>query len=96
MQTLNLQFLGTPQIFLNEQPVCNFVTRKAQALLIYLAVTQQAQTRDALAGLFWGDLADEQARNNLRRVLPNLRQLVGDHLRIDRQLVAFDRLRPYS
>lgn len=96
MQTLHLKLLGAPQISLNEEPVRAFVTRKAQALLIYVAVTQHAQSREALAGLFWGDLSDEQARNNLRRVLPNLRQLVGDHLRIDRQQVAFDRLRPYT
>ncbi len=96
MPNLKIQLLGAPQIYLDNAPVRNFVTRKAQAVLIYLAATRQAQTRDALAGLFWPDLSDQQARNNLRRILPNLRTLVGTHLRIDRQLVSFDQTQPYS
>lgn len=93
---LRIRLLGTPQIYLGETEVRGFVTRKAQALFFYLAVTPQPQTRDALASLFWRDLSDQQARNNLRRNLPNLRSLVGSHLRIERDLVAFDRTRPYA
>lgn len=95
MPNLNLQLLGSPQIYLDDAPLRDFVTRKTQALLIYLAVAGQAHTRQALAGLFWGNLSDQQASNNLRRVLPNLRTLVGSHLLIDRQQLQFDRTRPY-
>ena len=92
---LRLQLLGTPQIYLDERPIRDFVTRKAQALVIYLAVSRQAHTRDALANLFWRDLSNQQARNNLRRILPNLRKLVGSHLHIDREVVSFvDRASP--
>lgn len=95
MPRLTLQLLGTPQVYLDHEPVRDFVTRKAQALLFYLAVTPQAHTREALAGLLWGDRSEQQARNNLRRTLPNLRALVGSHLIIDRQQVGFDRSQPY-
>src|SRR5436853_7250037 len=45
-------------------------TRKAQALLAYLALRPgQAQPRDKLAALLWGDVADAQARASLRQTL---------------------------
>jgi WD40 repeat protein/DNA-binding SARP family transcriptional activator len=69
--------------------------RKAEALLFYLAVNQRPYTRTALAGVFWPEVGEADARNNLRRVLPRLRALIGDHLRIDRQIVAFDRQAAY-
>ena len=45
-------------------------TRKAEALLAYLALQPDARhTRDKLAGLLWGGHTDEQARLNLRQCL---------------------------
>jgi DNA-binding SARP family transcriptional activator len=52
--------------------------RKAQALLVYLALTGQPQTREHLATLLWGDRFDEQARNSLRQALYTLRKAVGE------------------
>lgn len=94
---LRLTLLGPPQIFLGQQPLTEFATAKAQALLCYLAVTAQAapHSRDALAALLWGEMADAPARQNLRTVLHDLRRLVGDHLQIERQTVAFDHAGPY-
>lgn len=88
--TLRLQLLGAPQIRLGDEPVEGFVTQKALALLIYIATNQRSQRRDKLASLFWRDVAEQQAQNSLRRVLSNLRQLVGTHLMVDRQVIALD------
>lgn len=52
--------------------------KKAQALLVYLALTGQPQTRELLATLLWGDRFDEQARNSLRQALYTLRKAVGE------------------
>lgn len=52
--------------------------RKAQALLVYLALTGQPQSREHLATLLWGDRFDEQARNSLRQALYTLRKAVGE------------------
>ncbi|MEZ4863072.1 MAG: BTAD domain-containing putative transcriptional regulator [Caldilineaceae bacterium] len=90
MPTLELKLLGSPQINIDGAPVNDFVTRKAEALLIYLAVNQRVYTRDTLAGLFWPEVAETQAKNSLRRILSNLRQLVSPYLQIDRQTIAFD------
>ena len=88
MSRLTLHLFGAPQIALDGERVNGFVTRKAQALLIYLANTGAVHTRDRLAGLFWPDRPDKSAKNNLRRTLPNLRKLVGSHLAIDTQTIS--------
>ena len=95
MKRLALKLLGTPQISLDGVPLLDLGMRKAEALLFYLAVNQQPYTRSALAGLFWPEVAEADAKNNLRRVLPRLRALLGDYLRIDRQTVAFNNQAAY-
>jgi len=96
-EILRLTLLGSPQILIGDQPLTDFATNKAQALLFYLAVTAQPapHRRDTIATLLWGEMSDAQAKQNLRTVLPDLRRLVGDHLRIDRQTIAFDPTSPY-
>lgn len=102
MKTLYLHLLGTPQILLDDQPLTGFATSKAKALLFYLAVTAHTgaaqpipHSRDTLATLLWSELADTQAKQNLRTVLPDLRRLVGDYVQVDRQSVTFDRTCPH-
>ena len=80
---LHINLLGIPEIYVDIPLNLRFRTRKAQALLIYLAVTEQRWTRDALATLFWPETSDARARKNLRDILPPLRQQLGPYLRID-------------
>jgi DNA-binding SARP family transcriptional activator/Tfp pilus assembly protein PilF len=47
-------------------------TRKAIALLAYLAVTRRRQARDSLAGLLWPEYNQTRARAALRRTLSSL------------------------
>ena len=88
---LQLALLGTVEVRRNGVPIPGFTSGKAQALLCYLAVTGRPHTRPALAGLLWGEMPDDNARTNLRKALSNLRRLVGPHLSIERQAVAFNR-----
>jgi DNA-binding SARP family transcriptional activator len=53
-------------------------TRKAVALLAYLVVTGEAQTRDALAALLWPEYDQRRARAGLRRTLSTLHKALGD------------------
>ena len=87
---LELTLLGAPEARIDGEPVTGFRSKRAQALLFYLAVSGHPHTRPALAGLLWGEFAESQARVNLNKTLSNLRELVGDHLLIDRDTVAFD------
>lgn len=93
--TLKLHLFGMPQLYLDDMPITEFVTRKALALFIYLASNRRPQPRHKLAALLWRDVAEKQAHNSLRRVLPNLRHLVGSHLRIERHAVTFDEQQPF-
>src|SRR5687768_5130262 len=69
-----------------------FPTRKAEALLAYLAChAGEKQPRDRLTALLWGDRGDKQARHSLSQTLLSLRQELGDAnslLLIERETVA--------
>ncbi len=95
MDVLCVECLGPLHIRLGEQSLTGFSTMKALALLVYLITTPGVHTRDTLANLLWSDMPEQQAKKNLRNALPNLRVLVGSHLRITRHSVAFDRTSPY-
>jgi DNA-binding SARP family transcriptional activator/predicted ATPase len=92
---LQLFVLGRPRIERDGQPLADLVSAKAQALLIYLALTRKTYSRSALAGLLWGDMPEETARANLRLALTKLRKVVGDHLAISWQDVALNTNLPY-
>jgi DNA-binding SARP family transcriptional activator/predicted ATPase len=92
---LSFKLLGKPQISLQGQAVTGFISSKAQALLVYLAVTGRPHSRESLAGLLWGDMSEAQASKNLRNVLSNLRSLVGAHLLITREEAALNRQSDY-
>src|SRR5262249_14870098 len=70
-------------------------TRKAQALLAYLALPPgKARPRDKLASLLWGSTAETTARTSLRHALYALRKCLrgaeGQPLRVDSETVACD------
>jgi DNA-binding SARP family transcriptional activator len=74
---LGLRLLGSPQIFLNHEPVTTS-RRKAMGLLAYLAVDGKRQTRDSLSALFWPDYDQSKAFANLRHILWEVQQTVGE------------------
>ena len=87
---LVLKFLGPPRIERGGRAV-EMDTRKATALIAYLAVTGQPQARDSLAAQLWPDANAERARGALRRTLSTLRTgLGGDELRVDGTRIALD------
>jgi DNA-binding SARP family transcriptional activator len=89
-ETLHLALLGGLPVARGGEEL-RFVSRKAQALLAYLAVTGRPRSREALAGLLWGGAPEARAAGNLRVTLSNLRRVVPDHVLITRRAVAFDR-----
>ena len=96
VEALHLELLGGLRIRQGDTPITRFVSGKAPALLCYLAATGRPHFRASLAGLLWSELADTDARMNLRHVLANLRHLLGDHLLITRDTIAFNREQPYT
>lgn len=84
MAQYEIQLLGPVQVFVAGQERL-LERQKAQALLAYLALTNQRQSRAALAALFWPDLPAERATANLRQALYALNTALGP------QLIASDR-----
>ncbi len=52
-------------------------TRKIEALLAYLILHPKPHGREKLAGLFWGEVTDKQARHSLRNALLILRKALA-------------------
>ncbi len=69
--------LGAPRIE-RDGALVAFDTRKATALLSYLAVTARPQRRETLAALLWPEADDARARSALRRTLSVVRKELGD------------------
>ncbi|MFN8529811.1 MAG: BTAD domain-containing putative transcriptional regulator [Anaerolineae bacterium] len=70
--------------------VDRFVSLKAMLLFVYLALHPGDHPRKKLAALFWAETTDEQALKNLRTVLSNLRQLLGDALLTSHEDISID------
>jgi DNA-binding SARP family transcriptional activator len=84
---LRLALLGPPEITIDGEPL-EVDTRKAIALIAYLAVSGEQPTREQLADLLWPDLDRERGRATLRRTLSSLRAgLSGKWLHTDRTRV---------
>ncbi|MEZ4863073.1 MAG: tetratricopeptide repeat protein [Caldilineaceae bacterium] len=96
---LRIKCFGAPQIICAEAQIAPPLGGQAAALFFYLAVTasqgQLSHSRDRLADLFWHDTSNQQARTNLRYILPQLRKALGDYLLITPQTIAFDCSQPY-
>jgi DNA-binding SARP family transcriptional activator len=89
---IELRALGAPSVR-RAGTVLAFDTRKALALLVYLAVEEHAHTRDALAALLWPEGDPEHARGALRRTLSAVRKAVGpEALEVNRSSVAITAL----
>jgi len=103
MPRLELSFLGSFQVRLEEVPITSFEADKVRALLAYLAVeSDHPHRREQLAALFWPGWPDASARTSLRNALSNLRKAIGDEtaeppfLLIDRETIQFNPESSYS
>src|SRR6266851_3917915 len=77
MGLLRLAVLGAPEVF-HDGNRLTFSLRKAQALLLYLAVEGGMHPRSKLAAFLWPDSEPHAARTALRNALALLRTLLSD------------------
>jgi DNA-binding SARP family transcriptional activator len=79
MARLGLTLLGGFQAQLDTGQALGLPTKKAQALLAYLAIPLgRAHPRDKLAALLWGGIREESARASLRQALFAIRKALGE------------------
>ena len=90
MESLEIFTFGGLRIFLGGVPLSDFHSRKAEALLVYLAVMQRPQPREALAELLWPERPAPQSFSNLRVIVSNLRARLAPYLHITRDQVGFN------
>lgn len=106
-ELLKMTLLGWPKVYrlahtASPDPtpaatlVEGFVSDKAQALLYYLAITAETQSRTKMTGLLWGDFPEDNARTSLRTALHNLNQLVEPYLDAQRKTIAFNTALPHE
>jgi DNA-binding SARP family transcriptional activator len=72
-----VSLFGAPRVEVGRRRI-ETDTRKATALLAYLAVSEQPQRRATLAALLWPDADEQKSRGALRRTLSVLRTALGD------------------
>jgi len=79
MASLTLTMLGGFELQTGAGRRLTFPTKKAQALLAYLALRPDRPcSRETLTALLWGDTRDAQARQSLRQAVYHIRQALGD------------------
>jgi len=84
---ISLTLLGTPTLTVGGAPATPPLGAKPMALLAYLAVEPGAHSRERLASLLWGEHPDAAARASLRQAVMQLREVVGEALRVSREAV---------
>ena len=88
--SLRIDVLGTPRIDVDGEPL-RVDTRKAVAMLAYLAVTSGPQARELLVDLLWPDTDPDRGRAALRRTLSALRSALGGRwVAVSRTAVALE------
>jgi predicted ATPase/DNA-binding SARP family transcriptional activator len=71
-----------------DTPVKGFVSRKVEALLLYLVYNRWEHPRELLAELLWTDQAQGQALTNLRAAVASLQNHLAPYLLVTRQTMA--------
>jgi predicted ATPase/DNA-binding SARP family transcriptional activator len=79
MHDLSITLFGPPQISRGEGQI-TLQRRKDLALLVYLVVTAQPFTRDALGTIFWPDSDQSLARANVRKNISRLKNDLGPNV----------------
>ena len=92
---LTIAVLGGAEVRSGTAHAVTLPTRKAKALLVYLAMAAgEPQTRGKLATLFWDRSAEEQARASLRQTLSVLRKALAtagaDILKVEGESIGLE------
>src|SRR3990172_2025393 len=85
---LEITSLGRVAVHLDGRQITGLASRKAEALLVYLAYTGQPAPREVLATLLWDDLPADRVLGNLSVLLTSLRKELASFLATDRDSVA--------
>ncbi len=88
--SLRIETLGGLTIQRDGELVTGLVSRKAEALLVYLICERRPSPREVLATLLWEELPQTSALANLSVVLSSLRKQLGPFIITTRHTVEFN------
>ena len=78
---IDLKVLGPPGVTAGEREVPReLLWKKHLALFVYLTLSERGCSREHLIGLLWPDKPDRKARHSLNEALRAVRNLLGDSL----------------
>lgn len=87
-EKLEIYTFGNLRIRVGDTAVTNFASRKAEALLVYLACNPRSHARETLAAMFWDDSPQQRALANLSVLLSSLRKTLGKFLATSRYEIS--------
>jgi DNA-binding SARP family transcriptional activator len=90
LATLEIHTFGGLRLILNGLPLSGFISRKVEALLIYLACNPRDHPREVLAEMLWDDLTQERTMANLRQTLSDLQKQLAPFLLVSRQAISIN------
>jgi WD40 repeat protein/DNA-binding SARP family transcriptional activator len=93
VERLEIHTLGNLSIHHNRGFVKGLTSRKAKALLVYLAAYPRPHPREILAEMLWDERSQSRTMANLRVVIASLNKHLGDYVDIDRDHV---RINPHA
>ncbi len=93
---LRIRALGGLSLSLDGRPVTDLVSRRTEAVLVYLACARRPQSREALADLLWDERGQTQAAGNLRVVVNSLRRSLGPFIQVDRYTIGVNPASDFS
>ncbi len=92
---LQITTLGGLDIRLAGQSAPKLMSRKVEALLIYLAANPYPHPREALSEAFWNNQPQDRSMAYLRTALANLNKYFAPFLEVTRQTIGFKPDSPY-
>lgn len=89
-EKLKITTLGGLSVHHNDKPVKSFVSRKVDALLVYLAANPREHPREVLGEMLWDDLPQNRTMSYLRTALSSLQQQLAPFLIVTRQTLSIN------
>src|SRR5690242_1406380 len=85
---LEIFTFGSLRVAVDGEAVTGFISRKVEALLVYLALELGDHPREVLAEMFWPDQTQSLSLANLRSALFDLQQKLEPFVQITRYTVS--------
>jgi predicted ATPase/DNA-binding SARP family transcriptional activator len=87
---LRIFALGDLSIQRGNQVLDGFISRKVEALLVYLVMERREHSREMLAELLWNDTSQARSMGNFRTVLWSLQSQLADYLIVTRKSIMIN------